>query len=251
MADKSEKWLKVLGLASGATEQAIREAYRDLVKVWHPDRFGTDARLRQKADEKLRDLNAAFGHLQNDGSRSPDPSTRARSGAQSDGRSEQGTTSPTASPEPWMRGLSRMATTAILSAAIGAVGVWFLVAGHRAVDEPPRSTAPLEPPPAQGSNRAPATIERRQPAPSQPPSPVAPTTGSLRIESQPTGARVSFDGQLVGETPLVLPDVAPGQHQVSLDLDAKRYTVWSGSVVVAAGDQEKLLAVMTPRTAGR
>src|SRR5437016_5225635 len=137
MADKSEKWLKVLGLAPGATEQAIREAYRDLVKVWHPDRFGTDARLRQKADEKLRELNAAFGHLQDDGSRGPDPSSRPRSGGGSDGRSEHGSTSPTASPGPiasavprWIRGSGRLATTAILSAAIGAVGVWFAVAGR-------------------------------------------------------------------------------------------------------------------------
>jgi len=49
MPDESEKWLKVLGLARGASEQAIREAYRDLIKVWHPDRFGSDERLRQKA----------------------------------------------------------------------------------------------------------------------------------------------------------------------------------------------------------
>ena len=79
MQDRSEKWLTVLGLAPGATDQAIKEAYRDLVKVWHPDRFGTDAPLRQKAEEKLRELNAAFGHLQNDRPAAPGASTGGRS----------------------------------------------------------------------------------------------------------------------------------------------------------------------------
>jgi hypothetical protein len=58
--------LDVLALRPGATSVEIKEAYRDLVKVWHPDRFGSDARLRQKAEEKLKQINEAYLILQSD-----------------------------------------------------------------------------------------------------------------------------------------------------------------------------------------
>src|SRR6266566_1359822 len=58
--------LDVLALRPGATSVEIKEAYRDLVKVWHPDRFGSDARLRQKAEEKLKQINKAYLVLQSD-----------------------------------------------------------------------------------------------------------------------------------------------------------------------------------------
>lgn len=56
--------LEALGLGPDATAAEIKEAYRDLVKVWHPDRFGTDLRLRRKAEEKLQQINLAYRVLQ-------------------------------------------------------------------------------------------------------------------------------------------------------------------------------------------
>jgi hypothetical protein len=58
--------LDVLALRPGATPTEIKEAYRDLVKVWHPDRFGSDPRIRQKAEDKLKQLNEAYRVLQSD-----------------------------------------------------------------------------------------------------------------------------------------------------------------------------------------
>jgi curved DNA-binding protein CbpA len=58
--------LDILGLGPGATSVEIKEAYRDLVKVWHPDRFGSDPRLRQKAEDKLKQINNAYLVLQSD-----------------------------------------------------------------------------------------------------------------------------------------------------------------------------------------
>jgi hypothetical protein len=52
--------LNVLGLGPRATAEEIKEAHRDLTKVWHPDRFGNDARLRAKAEERLKAINAAY-----------------------------------------------------------------------------------------------------------------------------------------------------------------------------------------------
>jgi hypothetical protein len=55
-----EQYYGVLGLKPGASEQEVKNAYRDLAKVWHPDRFAHDARLQQKAQEKLKEINEAF-----------------------------------------------------------------------------------------------------------------------------------------------------------------------------------------------
>jgi uncharacterized membrane protein YhaH (DUF805 family) len=66
--------LETLELERNATSQDIKQAYRDLVKVWHPDRFPTDLRIRCKAEEKLKKINAAYDILQN-----YDPSLRKHS----------------------------------------------------------------------------------------------------------------------------------------------------------------------------
>jgi hypothetical protein len=56
----TDEALDVLALRPGATPSEIKEAYRDLVKVWHPDRFGNDLRLRQKAELQLKSINEAY-----------------------------------------------------------------------------------------------------------------------------------------------------------------------------------------------
>lgn len=57
-------YYEVLGLQNGATKNEVQQAYRDLVKVWHPDRFSADdERLRRKAEAKLRELNEAFANI--------------------------------------------------------------------------------------------------------------------------------------------------------------------------------------------
>jgi DnaJ-domain-containing protein 1 len=58
------KYYTVLGLCGNATEAEVKQAYRDLVKVWHPDRFSeNDERLRRKAGERLREINEAYSHI--------------------------------------------------------------------------------------------------------------------------------------------------------------------------------------------
>jgi len=52
--------LQTLELDAGATEKQIKDAYRVLVKVWHPDRFSGDPRVKEAADEKLKALNSAY-----------------------------------------------------------------------------------------------------------------------------------------------------------------------------------------------
>jgi curved DNA-binding protein CbpA len=51
---------RVLGLSPDASAEAVREAYRDLAQVWHPDRFAHNERLRDKAARNLQRINEAF-----------------------------------------------------------------------------------------------------------------------------------------------------------------------------------------------
>ena len=51
---------KVLGLLPGASKEEVRGAYRDLVQVWHPDRYSHNERLQQKAQRNLKRINEAF-----------------------------------------------------------------------------------------------------------------------------------------------------------------------------------------------
>ncbi len=49
-----------LGLDPSASVETIRDAYRDLVKIWHPDRFPGDPRVQARADDMMRAINAAY-----------------------------------------------------------------------------------------------------------------------------------------------------------------------------------------------
>jgi curved DNA-binding protein CbpA len=61
--DELREFYTVLGVAPGASAHELKESYRDLAKVWHPDRFAHDPRLRQKAEEKLKEINEAYDRL--------------------------------------------------------------------------------------------------------------------------------------------------------------------------------------------
>jgi hypothetical protein len=55
--------LRVLGLSPSATLEDANQAYKDLVRVWHPDRFQSDQNLKQRAEESTRKINEAVSHL--------------------------------------------------------------------------------------------------------------------------------------------------------------------------------------------
>ena len=54
---------QILELEPGASQAEIKQAYRDLAIVWHPDRFADNPRLREKAEAKLKQINAAYNSL--------------------------------------------------------------------------------------------------------------------------------------------------------------------------------------------
>lgn len=57
---KIDRCFGMLGLKPGASQEELAQAYRDLANVWHPDRFVGNPRLQKKAEEKLKEINAAY-----------------------------------------------------------------------------------------------------------------------------------------------------------------------------------------------
>ncbi len=53
----------MLDLDPSASPAEVQQAYRDLVQIWHPDRFAHDSRLQRKADAKMLAINAAYARL--------------------------------------------------------------------------------------------------------------------------------------------------------------------------------------------
>jgi hypothetical protein len=51
--------LKHLGLDNNADANDVKQAYRDLAKIWHPDRFQNDERVGAKAEAQIKIINEA------------------------------------------------------------------------------------------------------------------------------------------------------------------------------------------------
>lgn len=54
---------EVLGVARGSSDDEIKKAYRALAKKYHPDNF-TDIDQRTRAEEKMKEINAAYERIQ-------------------------------------------------------------------------------------------------------------------------------------------------------------------------------------------
>ena len=62
-----EECFRVLDVSPHASKQEIRSAYKTLVRVWHPDRLGSDPKLRSTAQKKLATINEAYRTLEEAG----------------------------------------------------------------------------------------------------------------------------------------------------------------------------------------
>jgi curved DNA-binding protein CbpA len=62
MMDRPSKsqLLACFDLPPSATFEESREAWKDMCIVWHPDRFEDHPRLRGKAEQAMREVNAAW-----------------------------------------------------------------------------------------------------------------------------------------------------------------------------------------------
>jgi serine/threonine protein kinase len=100
----------------------------------------------------------------------------------------------------------------------------------------PRATASPGPPtsarPSGEAGRSAATNAARPAS--------APGAAPLAVESRPVGAKVFLDGRFVGTTPVVLPDVAAGEHALYLDRDG--YQRWSSAIRVVTTERNRVTA---------
>lgn len=90
--------LETLGLKQDASWEDITQAYKDLMRVWHPDRFQSDERLRKKAEENSQRINHAMSELKKLGkqglekalqSASASASTNSRAASHANSRAAQ------------------------------------------------------------------------------------------------------------------------------------------------------------------
>lgn len=95
-----------------------------------------------------------------------------------------------------------------------------------------------------GSTGSPEPTTAAPPVTAPPPEP-APTTGTLRLTSTPSGARVTLDGTAVGTTPLTLDEVEAGAYDVAFSRSG--YDTTRMSVAVTAGQERQLTAALTPQ----
>ena len=63
---------EILELTPDASADEVQQAYKDLVNIWHPDRFATNPRLREKAEMKLKEINQAYAMVNSFLSSGPD-----------------------------------------------------------------------------------------------------------------------------------------------------------------------------------
>ncbi|AVH66715.1 molecular chaperone DnaJ [Nostoc sp. 'Peltigera membranacea cyanobiont' 213] len=61
---------EILGLEPGASKAQVKRAYRQLVKIWHPDRF-VDQKQKQEAEEKIKSINVAYNKLKSESPSEP------------------------------------------------------------------------------------------------------------------------------------------------------------------------------------
>ena len=59
-----DKSLELFGLRKDFSEDQLKQAYKDLVQVWHPDKYFLNPQLKEKAEEKLKEINNAYERLQ-------------------------------------------------------------------------------------------------------------------------------------------------------------------------------------------
>ena len=71
MIDNLSDCYRILDLEPGATMAEVKSSYRELVKVWHPDRFPNDPKFQKRGADKLKQINSAYERISKGGVTQP------------------------------------------------------------------------------------------------------------------------------------------------------------------------------------
>ncbi|MCT7957108.1 J domain-containing protein [Laspinema palackyanum] len=63
VSDKIARFYKILGLNSNASLKEVKQAYRTLLKKWHPDLFYENPEKQQKAQEVIQKMNEIYKEI--------------------------------------------------------------------------------------------------------------------------------------------------------------------------------------------
>lgn len=59
----NNKHFAILGVTKFSTNDEIKKAYKELMKIWHPDKFENNSKIQNEAQEKSKKINDAFSHF--------------------------------------------------------------------------------------------------------------------------------------------------------------------------------------------
>lgn len=63
VSDKIDRFYNILGLRSDASLKEVKQAYRALLKKWHPDLFYDNPKRQENAQDFIKKMNAIYSEV--------------------------------------------------------------------------------------------------------------------------------------------------------------------------------------------